>query len=213
MRFIRKYVLNNLKLKALSLVLAAMLWFAISYTGEMKMTISVPVTAEKLRKGFFIGKMDTDAVLVTIGGPISILKNLRARDIRVTVDLSGSKEGPQVFTLEKESVTVPKGVKVADIKPDFLAVRIDKAVEKRLRVVVKLDEKWKGRYEVQSWYPHYVVVEGAAEELQNRQTIETAPVDGDFREKEEELYVPLAVKGLVAKKVTPETVVVRIRRN
>jgi YbbR domain-containing protein len=213
MRFIKEYVLKDLKLKGLSLVLAAMLWFAISYIGESKMTVSVPVTAENLGKNLLIGKMETDAVLVTIGGPISILKNLRARDIRLSVNLSGAKEGAQVFTLEKESVTVPKGVKIEEVKPDYLAIKIDKAVEKRLKVVVKLDEKWANTYGVKSWYPHYVVVAGAEEELADKYALETAPVDGNFVDRDEEVDVPLAVKGMLFKKITPETVRVRIRRN
>jgi YbbR domain-containing protein len=213
MRFIREYILKDLKLKGLSLVLAAMLWFAISYIGESKMTVSVPVIAENLGKNLLIGKIETDAVLVTIGGPMSILKNLRARDIRLAVNLAGIKEGSQVFTLEKESVTVPKGVKVEDVKPDYVALKIDKAVEKRLKVVVKLDGKWTNTYGIKSWDPHYVVVEGAGEELAGRSVIETTPVDGAFVGKEEEVDVPLAVKGMLVRKMTPETVRVRVRRN
>jgi len=213
MGFIRNYILKDYKLKALSLVLAAMLWVAISYIGESKMTVSVPVSMENLRKDFLLEKMDTDSVLVTIGGPISILKNLRARDIRVTVNLSGAKEGQQVFTLVKDNVTVPKGVKVEEIKPDYIAAEFDKAVEKRLKVVVKLDERWLGVYGVRSWYPQYVTVEGSEEELKARQTIETVPVSGDFKSREEEIDVPLSVKGIFARKIKPETVRVRLRRD
>lgn len=213
MAFIRNYILKDYKLKALSLVLAAMLWVAISYIGESKMTVSVPISMENLRKDFMLEKLDTDSVLVTINGPISILKNLRARDIRVAVNLSGAKEGAQVLALAKDNVTVPKGVKVEEVKPDYVALEIDKAVEKRLKVVVKLDEKWAGIYGVRTWYPQYVVVEGPEEELRDRQTIETVPANGDFKNKEEEIDVPLAVKGISARKIKPETVRVRLRRD
>ena len=213
MGFLRKHILKDYKLKALSLVLAAMLWVAISYIGESKMTVSVPVAMENLRKDFIAEKTETDSVLVTIGGPISILKNLRARDIRVSVDLSGAKKGAQVFALAKDNVTVPKGVKVEEVKPDYLAIEIDKAVEKRLKVVVKLDERWVGIYGVKSWYPQYVVAEGAEDELRDREYIETMPVNGDFKNKEEDFDVPLAVKGISLRKIKPETIRVRLRRD
>jgi YbbR domain-containing protein len=213
MEFIRIHILKDYKLKALSLVLAAMLWVAISYIGESKMTVSVPVAMENLRKDLIMEKMETDSVLVTIGGPISILKNLRAREIKVAVNLSGAKEGAQVFALAKDNVMVPKGVKVEEVKPDYMAVEIDKAVEKRLKVVVKLDERWAGIYGVKTWYPQYVVVEGSEDGLKDRHTIETVPVNGDFKSKEEEIDVPLAVKGIFARKIKPETVRVRLRRS
>ncbi|HEY3276516.1 MAG TPA: CdaR family protein [Syntrophorhabdaceae bacterium] len=212
MRLVKDYILKDLKLKALSVILAGMLWFAISYIGESKMTVSVPVIVEYLGKGLLISKMDSDAVLVTIGGPISILKNLRARDIRLKINLSGAREGSQVLSLDKGSVTVPKGVKVEEVKPDYLAINIDKAVEKKLRVIVKLDEKWVHLYDVKSCYPAYVLVEGAGQELSKAREIETVPVEGEFSRKEEEMDVPLSAKGMDIRKMNPETVRVRIRR-
>ena len=213
MRFIRDYIVKDFKLKALSLVLAAMLWFAISYIGESKMTVSVPIMVSGLGKEYIMEKMDSDAVLVTISGPISILKNLRAHDVRLEVGLSGVKAGTHVFTLRRDNVTVPKGTRVEEVKPDYLTVEIDKAVEMRLKVVVKLDPKWTGIYGIKSWYPHYATVEGSEEALKGRTVVETIPVSGNLREKEEEVDVPLAVKGMQITKTKPETVRVRLRRN
>ncbi|MDR2017880.1 MAG: hypothetical protein LBQ00_03240 [Syntrophobacterales bacterium] len=212
MGLVRNHILKDYRLKALSLVLAAMFWVAISYIGESKMTVSVPVAMENIREDLIMEKIETDSVLVTIGGPISILKNLRARDIRVAISLSGAKGGTQVFELDKDNVTVPKGVKVEDVKPDYMVVEIGKAVEKRLRVVVKLDKRWAGIYGVGTWYPQYAVVEGSEEVLKDREVIETVPVNGDFKDKKEEIDVPLVTKGIFVRKIKPETVRVHLRR-
>ncbi len=213
MKFVRQYILKDLKLKALSLVLAAMLWFAISYIGESKMTVSVPVITENLGRELMIGNMESDALLVTINGPISILKNLRAHDIRLVINLAGVKSGAHVFTIQKDKVVVPKGIKVEQVKPDYVTIEVDKAVERRLKVVVRLDGKWAGTYEAKSWNPRYVTVEGSEGTLKERETIETLPVDGDFRGKEEEVLAPLAVKGLLLRKIIPDAVKVRLRRD
>jgi YbbR domain-containing protein len=212
MKPLKDYILKDFKLKALSLILAAMLWFAISNIGESKMTISVPVVAENMGKELTIEKMGADAVLVTINGPISILKNLRARDIRVTVNLSGMKEGTHVFSLAKNNVTAPKGIKVEEVRPDYIAVSMDRTVEKRLKVVVILDENWVKTYAIKSWYPQYVKVEGPAAVLKDKDVIETLPVNGAFRRKEEEVDILLASKGMGITKMKPETVKVRLRR-
>jgi YbbR domain-containing protein len=213
MEFIRKYIINNYKLKGLSVFLAAMLWFAISNIGESSLTVSVPLLTKNLGKDFMMKKMEADAVLVTINGPISILKNLRARDIRLVVNLSSAKEGAYVFTLHKGDVTVPKGIKVETIKPDYTAIEIDKVVEKRLRSVVKLDDRWVGIYSVKEWYPRQVAVEGAQDSLSDKNVIETIPVDGPFVNREEEIDVPLDTRGMIVRKVRPETVRVYLRRD
>jgi YbbR domain-containing protein len=212
MKPVKDYILKDVKLKALSLILATMLWFAISNIGESKMTISVPVVAENMGKEFTLEKIGADAVLVTINGPISILKNLRARDIKVAVDLSGMKEGTHVFSLAKNNVTAPKGIRVEEVRPDYMAVNIDRTVEKRLKVVVILDEKWADTYAIRSWHPQYVRGEGPSAALKDKDVIETAPVNGAFRHKEEEVDVPLASKGMGITKLKPETVRVRLRR-
>ncbi|HBE44133.1 MAG TPA: hypothetical protein DDW17_01445, partial [Deltaproteobacteria bacterium] len=63
------------------------------------------------------------------------------------------------------------------------------------------------------WYPHYVQAVGTGESLEDRVTVETVPVDGDFKKNEEEVEIPLEVKNMVLKKITPDTIQVTLRRN
>ena len=64
-----------------------------------------------------ISQTDTKDVMVTVNGPLSMLKNLKADDIKVSVNLSRAKEGRQIFTIRKGDVIVPAGLKVEDAKP------------------------------------------------------------------------------------------------
>jgi len=96
MGVLRKYILNDMKLKLLSLVLAVLLWFVISYIGESKMNVSVPISMGKPGEAYIVTSIDSGDVLVTINGPVSTLKNMEARDISVYVDLS-DLEGGQAY--------------------------------------------------------------------------------------------------------------------
>ena len=93
MDFVRKYIINDWKLKGLSVVLAVILWFAISHMGESKLSVSVPILPANLEKDFMIKSMDTEDVLVMISGPVSALKNLRPKDVKVPLDLGELKNG------------------------------------------------------------------------------------------------------------------------
>jgi YbbR domain-containing protein len=213
MDFVRKYIINDWKLKGLSLVLAVILWFAISHVGESKLSVSVPVLPANLEKDFMIKSMDNEDVLVMISGPVSVLKNLRPKDVKVPLDLGELKNGRHIVNIQKTDIVVPKGVEVEAVKPGYVVIEIERTLEKRLKTVVKLDNKWKALYSVKSWYPQYVTVEGPKVSIEKIEAIDTVPIDGNFMALEEELDVALDTKGLLIRKVRPETIRVIIRKH
>jgi diadenylate cyclase len=209
---LRKWVLNEIRLKILAVVLAVLLWFSMTFMSEQKITYSVPLVFENLTKTMVVSEADTRDVLITLNGPLSILKNLRPKDIKVTLDLSRARDGRQIFSIRKQDVLVPNRVKIENLKPDYVVVEIDKIMEMQFRTVVKLGDKWAGIYRVASWYPQHVSVEGPAELLDKKGPVETIPVDGDFTRQQEVLNVPLDVKAFLPAKVRPETVRVVLKR-
>jgi YbbR domain-containing protein len=213
MDFVRKYIINDWKLKGLSLVLAVILWFTISHVGESKLSVSVPVLPANLEKDFMIKSMDTEDVLVMISGPVSVLKNLRPKDVKVPLDFGELKNGRHIVNIQKTDIVVPKGVEVEAVKPGYVVIEIERTLEKRLKTVVKLDNKWKALYSVKSWYPQYVTVEGSKVSIEKIEVIDTVPIDGNFMAVEEELDVALDTKGLLIRKVRPETIRVIIRKH
>jgi len=213
MNLISKYIFKDFKLKALSIVLATMLWLAVSYMGVSRMSISVRVSADKLSRDFIVSKMDTDEVLVALNGPVSILKDIRARDVGVSLDLSNVKEGRYVYDLQKNNIRVPKGIQVEEVKPDYIVVEINGTMEKRFKTVVKLEKKWMSMYSVKSWTPRYVNIEGSGGSLKDIDSIETVPVDGSFISEEETIDVPLDAKDLIIRKIKPDTIKVILKRN
>lgn len=212
MGLLRKYVLNDMKLKLLSLVLAVLLWFAVSYIGESKMSVSVPVSTGKPGEAYMVTAIDTEDVLVIINGPVSALKNMKARDIKVHLDLSDLKEGKHVFSLLKGDIQVPKGVQVEQVKPDSISIEIEPVIEKRLKTIVRLDKKWVSQYMIKSWSPVYVIAEGAKSSLADKTVIETQPVDGNFLEDEEQTLVALNPKDMIVKRLKPNVVRVILKR-
>jgi len=206
------YIIRDIRLKILSIILAILFWFAVSYTGDTKMTISVPVTLNNLARQYIIKNTDPDSVLLSISGPVSIMKNLRARDIKIVIDLSEIKEGRYTLNLSRENVILPNGLKAEDIKPDYINLEIDGVIEKRLKTVARLDKKWSDIYKIKSWYPQYVTVEGSRESLKDKDTIETNVIDGNFLGDEEEVDIGLDTRGITLKRIRPETVRVILKR-
>lgn len=210
--FLKKFFLREFRLKALSLMLSLLLWASMTYMGASKMGFLVPLSLENLDKGMMISRTDTRDVMITVDGPLSLLRNLKAGDIKVSVNLARAKEGRQIFTIRKGDVIVPAGLKVEDARPDYVVLELDKLVEKRVPVVVKLDERWATAYKVASCSPAYAEVEGPRELLEKGAVVETFPVNGNFTRQQEVVDIPLNAKLLEAKRVTPGSVTVVLRR-
>lgn len=212
MEKIQKYIADNWKLKALSVLLAIMLWLAVYFIGEMKKEITVPVSILNLGKDFVITNVDMKVVNITLHGRVSVLKEIKDSEVKAFVNLTGAKEGENVFSIAKSDIEMPKGVQIAQIKPSAVKVEIDRLIEKRLKTIVNLDRKWIGRYTIKSWAPLYVTVEGPKRAWGVKSSIETDPVDGDFRNDEEIATVTLNTEGLQSTKVKPDTVRVILRK-
>jgi len=213
MNFFKKYVFNNYQLKLLSLLLAIFIWFAVLYVNESSMTVTATYSFNSLDKNLMVKKIIPQEITLTIKGAESILKYIKPMDIQIPIELARLDEGRHIFHLKQENIKVPKGIRIEKIKPESVTVELTRIIEKRLKTVVVLHKKWRGIYKIKSWYPHYVQAVGTGESLEDRVTIETVPVDGDFKKNEEEVEVPLEVKNMVLKKITPDTIQVTLRRN
>ncbi len=59
---------------------------------------------------------------ITSQGRVSVLKDIKDSDIKVSLNLSNVKEGENVFTITKNNVQIPKGVQIGQIKPSSIKV-------------------------------------------------------------------------------------------
>lgn len=212
MNFIKKFITSNARLKLLSLLLACMLWFATTYLGESHVTMAIPVQLTNLNRNCITRTLDTREVIVTLNGPLSLLKNVKPGDLNLVIDLSKAREGRQILTVRKSDIVVPKGIRVEEVRPDYVVLEVDRAVEKYLPIVVKLDEKLAKEYKVLSWSPRYVLVEGARQVLEERGSVETVPITAELLNHGDTIEAALNTKDLCTKKVRPETVKVVLKK-
>jgi hypothetical protein len=209
---LKKYILENWKLKLLSVVLAVMLWFVVFLIGETKKEIRVPVSVANLKRGFIVTKMDMTKVDITLNGRVSVLKDIKESDISVILNVSNAQEGENIFNISENNIEIPRGVQIGDVRPSSIRMDVDRIIEKRVKTAVKLDWKRVGEYEVKSWTPNYVMVEGPKRIWEDKTSIETVPINGEIRETEETVTVPLDTEGLQASKIKPDTVKVVLRK-
>jgi YbbR domain-containing protein len=138
---IRRPVIRNPGLKALSLVIAIVVWFVLS--GERRERISersyrIPLSIVNIPSRSMVASPLPPTVDVRVRGPFTALRQLEPEKLEVVVDLLNAPRGERVYRLTPEDVNVPQDVETISIVPQELRVLLDGIEEKALPVVPTL---------------------------------------------------------------------------
>jgi len=181
-------------LRLLSLAIAIVLWLLFSYSGregassERALT-SVPVTYNTPQGYVLLNP--TSTLEVRVSGGEQAIRELNPFQVSAVVSLE-PRAGIQEIVIETRNISRPPGIDVVATSPDRLSLRMDREIQKRLRVVPdSRGEPAAGAIEGEhSAVPEFVTVKGPQSVLENRDTI-FAPVSIGGRARSFEQSVTL----------------------
>jgi diadenylate cyclase len=125
----------NWRLKILSLVTAAFLWFVIVGPHSSEIGLSVPIQYANLPPGMEVTGKWMDRLEVRARGSETSLANLKPGSVRALVDLSKVVTGLNFFRISRQDIQVPPGIAIARIRPSDLELTVRAAAEKTFTVV------------------------------------------------------------------------------
>jgi YbbR domain-containing protein len=126
----RAVLTDNLGLKALSLVLALLLWFVIAGETASEMGLRVPLELQNVPRDLELTGDAVDAVEVRVRASAGIIHALNPGDVAAQIDLTGSAEGEKIVHLTDDSIRVPFGVRVVKIVPAILTLNFERTLQK-----------------------------------------------------------------------------------
>jgi len=162
---------RNWELKLLALILAVVVWFFV--------VSATPLEYVGLEPGMVLVGTQREAVDVQVEAARWAAARLAPADVRVRVDLSRAREGDNTLQLSADDVQAPAGINVVRVSPNWVRVAVATAATRALRVVPQLrgsppPDVQLGRVVVE---PPTVQVKGPRTTIEERATVETAPVD------------------------------------
>ena len=113
---------DNLALKAVSLLLAALTWVVIAGEKTSERGLSVPVELQNFPKDLELTGEAVTSVEVRLRASPGIIHGLGPRDISALIDLAGVAAGERIVHLSPETIRVPFGVKVVKVTPSILTL-------------------------------------------------------------------------------------------
>jgi YbbR domain-containing protein len=123
--FVRKYVLQNLPFKLVSLAIAVMLWMAVGRDSTIEIPMTVPLEFLHPPSNLEITSDYPFQAQVTLRGPAHMLQEVRSSQVHALLDLEGAKPGERTFDLSSSQVQVPHDVKVVQVVPAQIRINFD----------------------------------------------------------------------------------------
>jgi len=135
MAFFRRYVVHNFALKALSLLLAAGLWFIISRDEQpAEVAIRAPIVFQHVPELLEISSESIPEAQIRVRGPERTIRQLKSSEVQAEIDLSDVKSGERTFELTSRQVRHPRDVEIMQVVPSQLHLAFDTRMTREIEV-------------------------------------------------------------------------------
>ncbi|MCP4605525.1 MAG: hypothetical protein GY847_34225 [Proteobacteria bacterium] len=193
--FLKKSFTENLGLKLIAAVIAAILCFFVLIQEEAERFIDVEVVPNLPEPitGLVLSSELPDRVRVRLRGPRSVVDSLNQGDIRpVEIDLQNMKEGVSHHFFAEDAFDIEPSLKFVRVIPESIQIRMEKLVSRRLPVRIRTYGKLKSGTRLAEdpvVSPSTVSVIGAASAMRGLDAVETEDIDIDGLDVGEHVHI------------------------
>jgi YbbR domain-containing protein len=179
MDFFRRYVVNNLGLKILSLIIAVLLWMAIAVEPKPEVAITVPIEFHNSPDNLEISSETIPQVQVLVKGPSGVVHSLGTAEVHAMIDLASATPGEHTYDLSPVRVRVPRDVEVLQVIPSQFRISFDYRASKKVDVRPRVIGATAPGFRMQDVKvdPSSVTVIGPQKRVDAIESVITDPVD------------------------------------
>jgi YbbR domain-containing protein len=185
---IRKLFFEDWALKLTALVITFGLWFGV--TGLSTPTtkrITVPLVPS-IPNNIEITNAPIEEVDIVISGDKRKIDQITRSELRASLDLTDVPPGDRVVSLTPENVSVvlPQGIKLDEVQPSRIVIKLEAVEEKEIEVRAQTDGQPAAGYEIYntSVLPPRIRVRGPASFIKTLDFVETDRIDLSGRKEE-----------------------------
>jgi YbbR domain-containing protein len=205
---------RHLGLKALSVVLALLLWMIVSGEETVERGLRVPLELQQVPAGLELTGEVPATVDVRVRGASGTLSRVSTGDVVAVLDLRNARSGRRLFPLTPKDVRVPFGVEIVQVQPSALAMAFEPSASRRVPVMPAVDGRPAPGYVVGSLEADPKTVEVIGPESAVRRATEAlteaVPVSGARERVQQTVTLGLIDPSLRLKNAETATVTVQI---
>lgn len=133
-RIIPRFISHDFWRKLLALAFAILVWERVSARLDDTQKIrGIPVKIS-MPEEYVLMDNAPNRIDIILKGPKQRLNKITPNDIQVTVDAKTPTIGENELIITTDNITLPKGVSVSSIEPDYFKVQIDEKKSKKVPV-------------------------------------------------------------------------------
>lgn len=215
--WLRRIFIDDWLMKLFALVITLALWLGVTGLQAPKTTRLRGVTLTLLVSNELdITNTPIQQVDLVITGDKSKVEQLNPNNLVVSLDLTDIQDGDRTIQMTPQNINVelPAGVKIDEVQPDKIAVKLERVQEQEVPVRAETEGEIAVGYEIYSTkiLPEKVRVRGPRSFVESLNFVSTEKIDlgerrGDFTAKQ----VPLNVSNSKISLINSATVAVTFR--
>jgi YbbR domain-containing protein len=133
-----RHLFDNAGLKALSVLLAVVLWFVVAGEKTAEIRLEVPVELRNLPEDLEVVGDAVNTVEVRLRATPAILHQVERQDVSLRIDLKGLEAGEHFFHLTEAAVRRPFGVTVVKLSPASITLHLERTLTRELPVEARV---------------------------------------------------------------------------
>ena len=186
MRPVRYWITHNWLLKLFSIFLAFMLWMIVATEASSEVGMEVPLEYRNIPSQLEITGDTTNAVQVRLRGSANVIRQISAKDVSTTIDLSKMRPGDKIVPLSPQNVQAPFGAEVIRVNPSSVRFNLERTMTKSVPVVPTIAGQPSDGFEIGKVLvnPGKVDVEGPESRVIGLESIATVPIRLDRRQSQ-----------------------------
>jgi len=203
---------RNVRLKALSVGIAALLWLVVAGERVVERVMRAPVEMQNLPEGLEIVGNPPDTVEVRLRGPSGALSRISAGDMAAVLNLETARPGRRLFHLTQSNVSVPYGTEVVQVGPSTLTLEFEMTAVRTVPVEPDVEGRPATGFEVTkiTSEPTSVEVAGPATAVKRLQAAVTEPVSVQDQTRSVREVVTIGVPDASLRLKSPQSAVVTV---
>jgi YbbR domain-containing protein len=174
----KRYVLHNFWLKALSLVMAGGLWWAISPDDQpAEVAVRAPIVFLRIPSHLELSNENIPDAQIRVRGPERVIRRLLASDVHAEIDLGAAQPGEQTFDLTAQQVRHPRDLAVVQVVPSQVHLTFDTQMTREVEIHPDVKGAFSaGEIQVQV-DPEKITISGPSRHVERVNFATTDPVD------------------------------------
>src|ERR1051325_6340471 len=192
---VRYWLTHNWYLKLIAIGLAVMLWALVATETSSEIGLEVPAEYRNIPAQLEIRGDTANVVHVRLRGLSNVIRDISAKDVSTTIDMSKMRPGDGIVPLSPQNVQAPFGAEVIRVNPSSVRFNLERTLTKTVPVIATILGQPLDGFEAAKVTidPNKVQIEGPESRVMTLDSIATVPIRLDRRQSRVEQSADLDV--------------------